>query len=248
MAGIDCGVAIRALSFDLFDTLVDLGLPAGGEVVSSTRALHAAVSEAQPLGYDDFRTVLREVDSELRASHHANGLELSTDKRFAALCARLGVAEPGLPGRLTTIHMDNLRRHTSPVAHHPALLNRWRAALQVGVCSNFSHAPTAHRVIEEASLAEGLDAVVISETVGLRKPRPEIFHALLSALGVRPDETLHIGDNLRADVAGAAAVGCRTVWITRRVPNPAAALERYDGPPPDFVVADLAELDFLISA
>ncbi len=52
-----------------------------------------------------------------------------------------------------------------------------------------------------------------------------------------------MGDNLHADVGGATPLGIRTVWITRRVPDPQGALTHYDGPPPTFTVSDLAEIE-----
>ena len=73
--------------------------------------------------------------------------------------------------------------------------------------------------------------------MGLRKPRREIFEAVLARLGVAPEQALHVGDSLRADVVGAAGLGMRTAWLTRRVRDPRAALEAYDGPAPDFIVA-----------
>ena len=51
-----------------------------------------------------------------------------------------------------------------------------------------------------------------------------------------------MGDNLRADVAGAAEMGMRTAWLRRRVADPDAALEAHDGPPPDYVLDDAEEV------
>ena len=110
------------------------------------------------------------------------------------------------------------------------------------MCSNFSHSETALGLLDEHQLRSHLDAVAISETVGLRKPRPEIFAAVLEDLGADPAEVLHIGDSLRADVAGAAALGIRTVWLTRRVREPERLLREHDGPAPDWQIEDLAEL------
>ncbi len=76
---------------------------------------------------------------------------------------------------------------------------------------------------------------------------PEIFEAALAALGVAPDEAVHVGDSLKADVAGAAALGIRTVWITRRIADPAEALAKYEGPAPDATIADLRELEACLS-
>jgi FMN phosphatase YigB (HAD superfamily) len=57
-----------------------------------------------------------------------------------------------------------------------------------------------------------------------------------------------VGDRLGADVAGAAALGIRTVWIVRRVDDPAAALAAQPEPAPDFQVSDLDELPGLVSS
>ncbi len=101
-------------------------------------------------------------------------------------------------------------------------------------------------VLEEYGLRSHLDAVVISESFGIRKPRHEIFDAVLKELGVEADETLHVGDNLDADVGGAARLGIHTAWITRRVPDPERALRDHEGPAPEFVIADLAEIEAVL--
>ena len=65
-------------------------------------------------------------------------------------------------------------------------------------------------------------------------------------LGCQAHEVLHVGDNLDADVGGAATLGMRTAWLTRRVADPAAARSSHGGPLPDFTLADLAELPALL--
>ena len=57
-----------------------------------------------------------------------------------------------------------------------------------------------------------------------------------------------MGDDLRADVGGAAPLGIRTAWLTRRVRDPEAKLRVYEGPPPDWTLADLGELSALLEA
>ncbi len=67
------------------------------------------------------------------------------------------------------------------------------------------------RRISELGVAERVDAVVLADEVGWRKPDPRIFSAALSVLGVAPAEALHVGDRLDADVRGAAGAGLTTV-------------------------------------
>jgi len=206
---------------DLFDTLVDLSMEslppvrARGRVLPSTAgALHAHVAARRPLELEDFLEALYASDKALREPRAAEGRELPTLERFEALVDRLGIDDPELPGLLTRTHMDLLRAQVQVPGHHPALLRDLRGGVRTALCSNFSHSETAFRVLEEGGLRWHLDAIVVSEAVGFRKPRPEIFRATLAALDVAPEETLHVGDRLEADVAGAAALGMRTAWIT----------------------------------
>jgi HAD superfamily hydrolase (TIGR01509 family) len=236
---------IRAVSFDLFDTLVDLDL-SGVPLQETLGALHAAVAPHTELDLAGFAAAARAADRELREERHAEGLEIPTEERFAMVLDRIGVRAPGLVETLTGVHMGVLRDRVSVPPHHADLLRRLRERGPVGLCSNFTHSPTARRILDESQLTAHLDPIVISVDVGLRKPRPEIFESLLRGLGCPPEATLHVGDNLRADVAGAAALGIRTVWLTRRVPDPDASLAGYRGPAPDHVIADLEEIPQLL--
>jgi putative hydrolase of the HAD superfamily len=55
--------------------------------------------------------------------------------------------------------------------------------------------------------------VVDSGVLGVAKPDPRIFEPALRATGVEPLEAIHVGDSLRADVAGARAAGIRPVHL-----------------------------------
>jgi putative hydrolase of the HAD superfamily len=246
-------VAFRAVIFDLFDTLVDLhyeNIPrdqyAGKWIPPTARALHAAVAERAEVDFKTFLDIAFAVDEELRSERYARDLELPTEERFAAVVERLGLVDTELPGIMTAIHMGAIRDHTAVPEHHAEILAGLRRRVRIGLCSNFSHAETALRILEEADLRPHIDAVVISETVGIRKPRAEIFAATLDALGVAPAEVLHVGDSLRADVDGAAAVGIPAAWITRRVSDADRRLREHAGAKPDFVIQDLAELSSLL--
>ncbi len=235
-------MAIRAVSLDLFDTLVDLRFDAGAAAWTSAHSLHAAVAAHRDLDFEAFAEALRAVDRDWRETRYAEGLELATEERFACLLERLGIDHPDLAEELTGIHMGVIRSCVVVPEHHVGLLRELRQRVRIGLCSNFSHAPTAHRILEEAGLRGRLDAVAISVDGGVRKPRREIFEAVLAGLRAAPEDTLHVGDNLHADIAGAASFGMRTAWITRRVADPDAALAGFEGPRPDFVLADLREL------
>jgi HAD superfamily hydrolase (TIGR01493 family) len=245
---------IRAVIFDLFDTLVDLHMEElaplefrGVRVAATTPALYEAFSDRVPgVAFERFAEALLEVDAGYRKSRYAKGLELPTRERFATLIAEIGGGSDELVEQLVQIHMGALREHVRSIDHHPQVLADLSGLARLALCSNFSHSETALRVLGDTGLRRHLEVIVVSDARGFRKPRPEIFLQVLDGLGVCPEEALHVGDNLSADVGGAAAVGIRTAWLTRRVSDPDGRLRAYDGPAPDYSLADLAELEPLL--
>ena len=242
-------MTVKAISFDLFDTLVDIHmdrLPVveidGQKVSAAHRDLHALVATHAELDVATFARTLSEVDARLRDEFYANDLELPTLVRFQTLTRELQIDDPSLPHALTDTYMQCLFEQMEVVPHHATVLHELAERTPLGICSNFSHTATARRALEHAGLLPHLSGVTISEDVGLRKPRREIFEAMLTALRVDATETVHVGDNLDADVQGAAELGMRTVWINRRIPDPEAALREYAGARPTWSITDLAEL------
>jgi len=84
--------------------------------------------------------------------------------------------------------------------------------------------------------------VLVSADLGVQKPDPRAFEALVQALGTRPRDVWYVGDDPRNDVAGARNAGLRAVWLDAEgMPYP-ADLER-----PPVVISSLEELLSLLS-
>lgn len=67
------------------------------------------------------------------------------------------------------------------------------------------------QVQEKVGLGDLFDHRTFSDEERVRKPASAIFERTLSALGLRPHEVAHVGDDVSADVAGAKSVGMRAV-------------------------------------
>ena len=67
--------------------------------------------------------------------------------------------------------------------------------------------------LDRLHLLAPLTAQLFSDEIGTPKPDPRIFRAALAALGATPGETIHVGDLLRTDVAGARALGMGSVRL-----------------------------------
>lgn len=247
-------MAIRALIFDLFDTLVDLlgeRLPIeeynGRRLPASVRALYESLPAGVDVSFDRFTEAMIEGEQRFVESHYEQDQEVTTLERFEDLAERLGIEDAALPQALTDVHMGILRSAVEIPGHHEALIRSLGEGLRIGVCSNFSHSETAVSILEESGMHAHLDAVVVSDAFGLRKPRREIFEEVMGLLDASPDQVLHVGDSLRADVGGAAQLGIRTVWITRRIRDPQERLRVHEGPAPTYVIEDLAELPALVA-
>jgi putative hydrolase of the HAD superfamily len=102
-------------------------------------------------------------------------------------------------------------RQLGPTTH--GLLEALRErGLKLGLVSNAIDPPwLLHRDLEQLGVRERLDAAVFSSEIGWRKPHPAIFERALELLGVAPERSLFVGDSLANDVAGAGALGMKTV-------------------------------------
>ncbi|MCP3991519.1 MAG: HAD family hydrolase [bacterium] len=98
--------------------------------------------------------------------------------------------------------------------------------------------------IEAAIALHGLSFadLITSDDVRSYKPRPELFNAGLRALGLRPDQVLHIGDSVTSDVAGATRLGIPVARVNR------TGKARRDGIQPTYETMTLTELVPLIHA
>jgi putative hydrolase of the HAD superfamily len=95
------------------------------------------------------------------------------------------------------------------------------ARVRVAVVSNWD--PRLRRIATELGLDAHVEQYVISAEVGSRKPDERIFRRALEVMGAAPSETLHVGDLVDEDVAGARRVGIRPVLIDRHGAAPPGA-------------------------
>ncbi|MEO3946925.1 TIGR01457 family HAD-type hydrolase [Gorillibacterium sp. CAU 1737] len=63
------------------------------------------------------------------------------------------------------------------------------------------------------SLTAAIRAASGQEPVWIGKPSPIIMTYAVEKLGLPADEIWVVGDNLRTDIAGGLAAGCRTAWV-----------------------------------
>ena len=107
-------------------------------------------------------------------------------------------------------------RHLTPAAWTPypdtaqVLATLRSRGVPVAVVSNIGW--DLRPVFRAHGLDRYVDAFVLSFEHGVRKPDPRIFRIACDALRLRPEDTVMVGDDRRAD-AGAAALGCAVRYV-----------------------------------
>jgi putative hydrolase of the HAD superfamily len=69
------------------------------------------------------------------------------------------------------------------------------------------------------------DVITLSYEHGYVKPRPSIFLTTLEKLGVNPNQSLHVGDDLIADIQGARNIGMKAVFVNKKEAKTNADIE-----------------------
>jgi 2-haloacid dehalogenase len=238
-----------AILFDLFDTLVRFDrerMPEieinGKTVRSSAGLLHAILTTQAPqVGLDRCYEALGESWREAERLRAIDHREVPAAARFAHFFRTLGLDETALPdgfGRaLIDAHRGALGRAAEFPAHHGPLLRRLAERYKLAVVSNFDYTPTALDILERAGVVDLFETIVVSDEVGWRKPRRDIFDAALDRLDVRAEESLFVGDRADMDVLGAQQIGMDAAWINRDgEPLPAGVMA------PTYEIRDLGEL------
>ena len=70
------------------------------------------------------------------------------------------------------------------------------------------------------------DWVLGSADVGVQKPNPAFFQAMIHQSGFNPEDILFVGDSMRLDIVPALECGIRAVLIDRNQHYPEASIPR----------------------
>ena len=242
-----------AVTLDLWLTLISE--PTGGAYSANRRLLRADGTLAVLAEHGEFFDRSRVVDAfdvisdTINADH-----ELGVDMYFGdRIVQTLSMLDEGLPGRIGLAGIERVWKaideslDESPPFLMPGALEALQELsskpVKLGVISNTGN--SSSRAYGRMFKAMGIDGffevVSLSNELAMAKPCPQIFHHTLDALGVEPSRVLHVGDNPVADVAGAAAVGMKTAWLTG--PNRSGLTVQ-----PDYFADDISEIPAIVDA
>lgn len=208
---------VKALSFDIYGTLVDWE----GGIAASARA--TALGPYLPKDHKDLllgiekhdTTVQRENPTMLQSDVIAEGL-----RRYAR---ELRVVEDG---KLTQDQVDQAAKdYGGRIGEYPAFPDTVAAIQKLGKRYKLLPLTNVDNKSFKQTLAEPLsgchfDAIYTAEDVGSYKPDLKNFHYLFdhlkSDLGVEKDELCHVAQSLFHDHGPAKQLDIQSVWVDRK--------------------------------
>jgi putative hydrolase of the HAD superfamily len=195
-----------AVAFDLDDTLV---VPSRDRQAILSEAARAA--GAPPLSRQAY------LDA------HADCLtEETREPIFEALLADRDTAAS--PAALAEAYRTLTAEALTTVPGVERMLDDLRGSYRVGLLTN-GPVVAQHDKLRELTWIGAFDAELVTGSLAAGKPDARAFEALLAELGTPADETVYVGDDVHADIEGAAAAGLRPVQVVfegSADPHPAA--------------------------
>ncbi len=198
---------MRAVIFDLWETLIDWDPEAAAQMLADVSAVVAdeGFAERWDRAKTRYTTPIRDALTEagVRPESLDEICSLRLEYVRRALRPRPGV-------------VDTLR----------ALRGRGQLVGLITVCTE-----DVETLWDDSELAGLFDAEIFSSRLGVSKPDPRIYLACCEALGVEPHDAVFVGDGANDELAGARRVGMEAILIHRPGEGPLwPELHDWDGP------------------
>jgi putative hydrolase of the HAD superfamily len=216
-------VTIKALCFDLWDTLVvdesdepkrkALGLRT--KKAERRHLLWEALSRSAPITASEVTLAFDVCDAAFNKVWHDQHVTWTLRERLAVLQKGLGRTLPDAEiealcqayGTMETTHVPDA------IAGVHECLATLASRYKLAVISDavFTPGTSLRRLLSHYDLLRFFSAFVFSDELGHSKPDLRVFARAAAELGVRADEIIHIGDRQHNDIKGAQDAGMKAV-------------------------------------
>jgi HAD superfamily hydrolase (TIGR01549 family) len=236
-------MTIRAVLFDLDDTLIDDAFSTQSSAIATARELarYCPALSPEPLADAYWResTIIWTAFDGVQEPDCPEGTATGDWLRYKSWREALracGQEDTAMVRQAVTEYARQREATLQFVPEAEAVLAKLRGKFRTAVITNGA-ADIQRAKLRKFGIAERVDYAIVSGELGTAKPDPAVFRHVAEKLGVADQECLMVGDHLVLDISGAKAAGMGAVWINRN----SRALPA-DGPRPDFIIADLPEL------
>ena len=217
---------IRAITFDLWDTLV---IDDSDEAKRAERGLRSkfderryllweALNAAEPIDLETVRLAYNVGDAAFNKAWKEHHITWPIDERLRVILKRLG-------RELSDAAFDAVvRAHAEMEVDIPPdampgagpVLERLAKRYKLCIVSDAIVSPGTclRRVLENHGLAKPFSGYAFSDEVGHSKPHRSMFDSAAEQLGVAVGEMLHVGDRDHNDVKGPQRIGMKAILFT----------------------------------
>ncbi|NMA54313.1 MAG: HAD family hydrolase [Firmicutes bacterium] len=208
---------LKAVTFDLWNTVIRT--KPGEDIDGAVTERLAGVLEQ--CGYERPKAKITEATIECRNKvldlQVNEGREMPPKEQVTWILAALDISASAelradFYKAYTTVTLEQL---PEPIPGVARVLAQLQETLDLALICNTGKTPgsVARIILERLGLKKYFTHLIFSDEVGVAKPHPKIFEQTLAALAVRPEQTVHIGDDPRTDVRGARNIGMHTAWL-----------------------------------
>ena len=113
---------------------------------------------------------------------------------------------------LSEVYIDNLPNSNTLFEGAIEVLNYLSQKYQLHIITN-GFEEVQLKKMRNSEIFHFFDQIITSESVGVKKPNPKIFHHALALANAKLEESIMIGDSLEADILGAQQIGLKTIFF-----------------------------------
>ena len=233
---------LRTVFFDLDGTLADDG---DSITAALTEACRVVCNRWPELNATELAILYRQFSDTAwgdfdRHLRHLSSPEAMLAAVWTQTLVSKGVSDSLVGQEAAEAYWQYRLRHCRPYDDALSLLQN--LANRYPLCVLTNGAPAMQRAkLTAAQLEPFFQHVFVGGEFARGKPDPLIFRAALEAVGCQPFQSVHVGDSLAHDIAGARGIGIHSVWINRkRLTQADLANERSSRP--DFEISTLSTL------
>ena len=204
-------MAIKAVGFDLFDTLVTAS--ADGE--ACLRGIYDYLySDGLEAPYETFVEAYRMLRKQQREARQAQHREVTNSE---SICGAADLLGHSLDPTSRTVRQA-VRAYFQPWSLELrkgafSTLKALRQIVKLGLVTNFTDVAFVEECLTTCGIHDFFDAITVSADCGWRKPSPRIFQVFLTNLGVSAMDCLFVGDDLESAVRGAKQAGMLVAYL-----------------------------------
>ncbi len=219
-------MTIKAITFDLWDTIVD---DDSDEIARKQRGLRSkhgerrhqvwqALNTIEPVDYENVALAYDTAEAGFNVVWKECHINWTVDQRLRVVLNGLGRQLPD------DVYRDLVEKHSNMEVEIPPLLNEGigealaelSKTYKLCIVSDAIVTPGTglRKILENYGLKQYFSAFAFSDEVGHSKPHRSMFDKVAEELGFAVDELVHIGDRDHNDVKGPHALGAKAVLYT----------------------------------